>query len=121
MNFVFSRFLVQHILAGAQEYPDRSRHGVICGPDFQTGTVHWANDSDGASDIAGLLRQYPDALATLVTHPDTPPVPTAQEMNAPRPASQLLLVASLQTKGVLEMRAFDDNAGDSNGVPITLF
>ncbi len=117
MSFVFSRFLVQHILAGAQEYPDRSRHGVICGADFQTGTVHWAD----ATDLQGLLQQFPDALATLITHPDTPPVPTAEEASAPRPPSQLLLVASLQTKGVLEMRAFDTHADDSNGVPITLF
>ncbi len=117
MNFVFSRFLVQDILAGAQECPEQSRVGVICGPDFQTGSVHWAD----ARDIADLLQAHPDAIATLITHPDTPPVPTASEAQAPRPASRLLLVASLQTKGVLEMRAFDDAAADSDGVPITLF
>ncbi len=117
MNFVFSRFLVQDILAGAQEQPQQTRLGVICGPDFQTGSVHWADNTD----LESLLRAHPDAIASLVTHPDTPPIPTASEAQAPRPESRLLLVASLQTRGVLEMRAFDDAAADSDGVPITLF
>lgn len=117
MSFVFDRFLVQHILFGAQEHPDQTRHGLICGNSFSDGRVVWAT-LDG---IDALLTEHPDALATLVTHPDTPPIPTAEEAAAPRPNSGLLLVASLQTKGVLEMRAFDGSTDNASGLPITLF
>lgn len=117
MSFVFERALVQHILFGAQESPEQTRHGIICGESFSNGRVIWATEGD----LNTLLVAHPDALATLVTHPDTPPVPTAEEAAAPRPKSGLLLVASLQTKGVLEMRAFDAQADDANGLPITLF
>ena len=41
MSHVFSRALVQDILAGAQAAPDAARTGLICGPDFQQGRVQW--------------------------------------------------------------------------------
>lgn len=117
MNLVFPRALVQDILSGAQDKPNNSRHGLVCGSDFQHARVEWA-DAVGLQDA---LAAHPDALATLVTHPDTPPVPTADEASAPRPVSQLLLVASLQIKGVLEMRAFNAETEADNGLPITIF
>lgn len=117
MNLVFPRALVQHILAGAQDQPSSPRHGLICGSDFDHARVEWA-DGDSLNDT---LAAHSDALATLITHPDTPPIPTADEASAPRPSSQLLLVASLQIKGVLEMRAFDAQTPTGNGLPITIF
>jgi hypothetical protein len=115
--YVFSRSLVQHILAGAQARPDTTRRGLICGTDFQAARVLWCD----SHDVATALQQHPDALATLVTHPDTPPEPSTEERTLPRPANQLLLIASLNTRGVLEMRAFDNHQADAQGIPITLF
>ncbi len=117
MSHVFSRALVQDILAGAQAAPDAARTGLICGPDFQQGRVQWLPPEA----LADALQTRTDALATLVTHPDSPPEPSAAESALPRPSSGLLLIASLQTRGVLEMRAFNRDAADAAGVPITLF
>lgn len=115
--YVFSRSLVQHILAGAQARPDVSRRGLICGTDFRCARVVWSDEHD----IDTALQEHADALATLVTHPDSPPEPSSLERALPRPATQLLLIASLNTRGVLEMRAFNDHQADAQGIPITLF
>nr|MBV6629859.1 hypothetical protein [Oceanococcus sp. HetDA_MAG_MS8] len=116
-SFVFSRSLVQDILAGAQDCPNDTRCGLICGSNFEAARVLWVE----LSALDTTLAQHPDALATLVTHPDTPPEPSVAERELPRPQSQLLLIASLNTRGVLEMRAFDNHQADAQGIPITLF
>lgn len=118
MPIIFPRALVQTLLAGAQDVPDRQRIGLLCGTDLTHARVHWATDNE---PLNMLLTRHADALATLITHPDTPPIPTAADQAQPRPPSQLLIIASLQTRGVLEMRAFDHSVTDDNGLPITLF
>lgn len=118
MPIIFPRALVQTLLAGAQDAPDAQRLGLLCGADLTHARVHWATVGE---PLDMLLTRHADALATLITHPDTPPVPTAADRAQPRPPSQLLIIASLQTRGVLEMRAFDNTATDDNGLPITLF
>lgn len=115
MTPVFSRALVQDLLHGAQATPEQSRLGLIRGSDFQSARVEWLPAAPQSSALDASV------LATLVTHPDSPPEPNAEDLQLPRPPSGWLIIASLNTKGVLEMRAFTPDSTDPSGLPIRLF
>lgn len=95
------RKTVQQVMAFAQEKPN----------DFQTAYI---------TSEQGFSRSEPDnAWAILVTHPDQNTHPTAEDLEQ-AVNHELLLVLSLNTKGVLEIQAWQGQNGERQPVELKI-
>lgn len=95
---VMPRRLAMQILHAAQIAQPDSIRGVVAASSGVPSTLHLG---------AAALTDEESAWAQLWSHPQAPAIPQASELVA----DQLCLVVSLNTKGVLEMRAWQLSDG----------
>jgi len=107
------RSLVNHLLHLAQIAPGGRMAGLVGAKDGQAHTFHAMDlDADPASREAALeiLQAGGETLfAILRLHPDSPAEPSCQEHADFSSADIPHFIISLNTKGVLELRAFQHN------------
>ena len=129
-----SRELAMQLLKHAQTSPQARVCGLLL------------SDADGPREIMRLHNQASDAdrrhtidlqefeaaiakakarglspLALYHSHPDSPPTPDAADRSACPDPALMLVVISLNIKGVLEMRAFTPVQGDLHETPVQIF
>lgn len=129
-----SRELAMQLLKHAQTSPQARVCGLLLG------------DSEGPREIMRLHNQADDAgqrhaidtqefdaavrqaqarglspLALYHSHPDSPPTPDAADCAACPDPALMLVVISLNIKGVLEMRAFTPLQGNLHETPVQIF
>jgi hypothetical protein len=90
---VVPRRLAMQILHAAQIAQPQSIHGIVAAVNGRPSSMHLNADP---------LADGEQLWARLWSHPQAPAIPQASELDA----DQLSLVVSLNTKGVLEMRAW---------------
>lgn len=113
------RPLANQILHHAQASPDLEICGLIGGRDgMPTSCYPLANIASPANRrFAAAPREQIEAMRTMRergetlfaifhSHPSTPPLPSASDLEQAGYPEALHLIVSLNTKGVLEMRGF---------------
>lgn len=113
------RLLVNQLLQHAQQQPEREVCGLIGSRNGDptrfypianvapTPTCLFAMDP--AQQIAALRHMREggeDLFAIYHSHPQSPPVPSRIDIENANYPEALFIIASLQTKGVLELRAY---------------
>ncbi len=131
---LISRQLATRLLGAAQAAPHCKVCGLIGGRDGQP--LHHYPVANAAADPATEFRldsaqrdqaeqdlhaNGEELLGVYHSHPATPPLPSASDLQACGDSAGLLFVISLNTKGVLEMRAFEPTAGGAAEVPLQVF
>lgn len=129
-----SRELAMQLLKHAQTSPQARVCGLLLG------------DAEGPREIMHLHNQAADAgqrhavdtqefdnavsqaqarglspLALYHSHPHSPPTPDSADRAACPDPALMLVVISLNIKGVLEMRAFTPMQGDLHETPVQIF
>ncbi len=129
-----SRTLATQLLKLAQSSPQQQICGLLLGVDESGRAVvplrnaaerpevaHAFDEAEYARAIAQAQASQLRPLACYHSHPDSPPVPSAADLAArPDPALPLLVI-SLNTKGVLEMRAFIPDGESVRESPVQIF
>lgn len=133
-EITLSRTLATQLLKYAQNSPQQRVCGLLLGRDSNAQRVvplpnrastpqtsHAIAAEDFAAAVSVALNDGLQPLAVYHSHPDSPPVPGEGD-RAASPDPQLpLLVISLDTKGVLEMRAFVPTDDSLQETPVTIF
>ncbi|HEY3487932.1 MAG TPA: M67 family metallopeptidase [Gammaproteobacteria bacterium] len=128
-----TRPLATLLLGLAQKSPQREICGVIGGNDKKPQTVYpvanLATDPahkfamDPQEQIAAFktMRAKGESLFAIYhSHPQSPPVPSIQDVENLGYAEALQLIISLNTKGVLEMRAYRKHGGELEEVQLSV-
>ena len=123
-ELVIPRKLVNQILTHAQQHEHTEACGLISATE---GTpMHYYAVKNIASDPAAHFEMEPkqqiaamkhmreqgeELLAIVHSHPTSPPVPSASDLQKSAYPDAYYIIVSLSTKGVLEMRGYfiDDN------------
>lgn len=118
-SYQISRTLVNQLLRHAQQAPEREVCGLIGARDGQPkGVYPVANVADEpdhlfamdpAAQIAAMrqMREQGEALFAIYhSHPHAPAEPSLRDVQQATYPEALYLIISLNTKGVLELRAF---------------
>jgi proteasome lid subunit RPN8/RPN11 len=113
------RTLVNRILALAQQQPDTETCGLLGARNGEAThyypvkniaadpTTRFEMDPQQLIDVMKTLREHDEQLLAVVhSHPHSPPVPSAADMEEFGYADAYYLIVSLNVKGVLEMRAY---------------
>ncbi|MBE0511089.1 MAG: M67 family metallopeptidase [Chromatiales bacterium] len=113
------RSLVNQLLRHAQQAPEREVCGLIGARDGQPQSVYPAANladepehlfaMDPAAQIAAMrqMREQGEALFAIYhSHPHAPAEPSLRDVQQAAYPEALYLIISLNTKGVLELRAF---------------
>ena len=67
------------------------------------------------------MREAGESLYAIYhSHPETPPQPSARDLREDYYPDTLKLIVSLNTRGVLEMRAFDTRQASVREIPLEL-
>lgn len=118
-NVQLPRSLVNRILQHAQQSPQDEVCGLISEKDGRpsrcypvpnaAGDRRHRFDMDPAQLIAAMRRMRDDGeelFAIYHSHPDAPALPSPQDIRLNEYPDAVHLIVSLNTEGVLEMRAF---------------
>lgn len=118
-ELVLPRKLVNQILTHAQQHEHTEACGLISSRDGEP--AHYYAVKNVAADpatrfemepqqqIAAMkhMREHGEQLHAIVhSHPTSPPVPSASDMQETGYPDAYYIIVSLNTKGVLQMRAF---------------
>jgi [CysO sulfur-carrier protein]-S-L-cysteine hydrolase len=113
------RHLVNQILHLAQLSPDHPIAGLVgakdgqphsCEPIAIPGNVYPPATEALGPALAALAARNETLFAIFHSHPATPAEPAPDDPNYPSLPATLRLIISLNTKGVLELRAFRPGA-----------
>jgi proteasome lid subunit RPN8/RPN11 len=120
-----TRPLATLLLGLAQQSPQQEICGLIGGIDVKPQTIYPVSnvavdttrefEMDEREQIAAFktMRSRGESLFAIYhSHPQSPPVPSARDLEDPGYPEALQLIISLSTKGVLEMRAYRNNSAD---------
>jgi proteasome lid subunit RPN8/RPN11 len=130
-ELVLPRKLVNQILTHAQQH----EHSESCGLISASGgsPAHYYAVKNIAADpsvhfemepkqqIAAMkhMREHGEDLFAIVhSHPESPPVPSAADMQEAGYPEAYYIIVSLNTRGVLEMRGFKKADGDMQPVEL---
>lgn len=115
----FPRPLVNQLLHYAQSSPEAEVCGLLGGRAGHPGSFHpvrnaaphpasrYALDPEDQAQALRRMREAGEELfAVFLSHPAAPPEPSAADLEVAAHPDALYLIASLDTKGVLEMRGF---------------
>ncbi len=129
-----SRTLATRLLKQAQTSPQQRVCGLLLGHNGQPKDIvglpnvagepahaYAIDPADYAGALASARTRDLEPMALYYSHPDSPPVPDAADLQAQPATDCLLLVISLNTKGVLEMRAFAPRDGRAAEIPVQIF
>jgi len=118
-ELVLPRKLVNQILTHAQQHEHTESCGLISAsngnPDHYYAVKNIAADPstrfemEPKQQIAAMkhMREHgEDLLAIVHSHPESPPVPSATDMQEAGYPDSYYIIVSLNTKGVLEMRGY---------------
>ncbi len=127
------RILVNQLLAHAQSRAEvevcgliSSKHGrpAHCYPIPNTAAdprKHFTMDEHAQIDAMRTLREQGEELFAIYhSHPDAPAQPSAEDLQHDEYPEALRLIISLDTKGVLELRAFSVSHGRAEAVELEL-
>lgn len=126
------RTLVNDLLHQAQLSPAREICGLVgrradhcqCYPlesqDTDASVLFALNASEQLAALKNLKAQQQTLFAIYHSHPDAPALPTVTDEDVADFPDALYLLISLNTKGVLEMRGFDRQAGKLEEVDLII-
>lgn len=127
------RILVNQILEQAQRSPTTEVCGLIAGRDGQPLRCYPVANSDPHPDhhflmephqqIAALreMRERGEQLFAIYhSHPDTPPLPSAEDLAQAAYPEAFYLIVSLATQGTLQLRGFEFKGGQLNAVDFVI-
>ncbi len=127
------RTIVNQILTQAQSSPEREICGLIGGLNGQPAHCHqvanvagdqarlFEMDPKGQIEAMKTMREAGEALFAIYhSHPDAPASPSARDTRDAEYPEALQLIVSLNTEGVLEMRAFRILDGETTEVALEL-
>ena len=130
-ELVLPRKLVNQILTHAQQHEHSESCGLIsasCGsPANYYAVKNIASDPsvhfemEPKQQIAAMkhMREHDEDLFAIVhSHPESPPAPSATDMQDAGYPEAYYIIVSLNTKGVLEMRGFKKADGDMQPVEL---
>lgn len=130
-EFLIPRPLATKLLFEAQKQPDREVCGLLGGVDQQpsrlyptpnvSATPERAFEMEPQAQIEAMrsMRERGEQLlAVYHSHPATPPEPSARDLAELGYPETLVLIISLNIKGVLEMRAWQQTSGQPAEVPL---
>lgn len=125
------RPLATRLLFEAQKSPDAEVCGFVGSHDGRACNIYpvanvaadprrsFAMEAEGqVAAIKTMRERGEDMLAVYHSHPDTPPEPSAHDIEGLGYPDALLLIISLNIKGVLEMRAWQQDDGSSHEVTL---
>lgn len=123
------RTLVNRILEQAQRSPETEVCGLIAGRNDHPLRCYPIANADPHPDhhflmephqqIAAMreMRERGEQLFAIYhSHPDTPPLPSAEDLAQAAYPEALYLIVSLATVGTLQMRGFEFKGGRVNAV-----
>ena len=130
---ILSRTLATQLLEQARQQPNQEVCGLVVADAGQPSRVipirnasqtpHNSFSLDESEHLAAR-RKLRDAGARVVgvyhSHPATPPEPSPRDLQAHDEAAMVHFVISLNTKGVLEMRAYRLEQGQVQELPLAL-
>jgi [CysO sulfur-carrier protein]-S-L-cysteine hydrolase len=124
-----TRPLATLLLGLAQKSPQHEICGLIGASAVRPQTVYPVTniaadaahgfEMDPQAQIAAFkaMRAKGESLFAIYhSHPQSPPVPSTRDIEDLGYPEALQLIISLNTKGVLEMRAYRKNSGNGNGL-----
>jgi proteasome lid subunit RPN8/RPN11 len=130
-ELVLPRKLVNQILTHAQQHEHTESCGLISAaggnPAHYYAVKNIAADPstrfemEPKQQIAAMkhMREHAEALLAIVhSHPQSPPVPSASDMQDAGYPNAYYIIVSLNTRGVLEMRAFKNADGDMEPIKL---
>lgn len=130
-ELVLPRKLVNQILTHAQQHEHTESCGLISTSDDNPAHYYAVKniavdpsthfEMEPKQQIAAMkhMREHgEDLLAIVHSHPLSPPVPSASDMQEAGYPNAYYIIVSLNTKGVLEMRGF--KIADGNMQPVDL-
>lgn len=123
------RLLVNQILEQAQRSPEAEVCGLIAGRHGQPVRCYPVANADPHPDHHFLMEPHQqiaamramrergeELFAIYHSHPDSPPLPSAEDLAQAAYPEALYLIISLATKGTLQMRGFEFKGGHLNSV-----
>ena len=129
-----SRPIATALLAQAQSAPGARVCGLLFGEAGEPVAVqalrntaenpaagHRFDPAEFDAALAAAQAAGRELLAVFHSHPDSPPVPATNDLAASPAPDKPLLVISLNTKGVLEMRAFARDGATVSEIPLHIF
>jgi proteasome lid subunit RPN8/RPN11 len=132
-DLIIPRRMVQQIFHQAQETPSLEVCGLVGAlngeprsaypvPNIARDPQHLFDmDPQARKDAEQRMQKQGESLfAIYQSHPDTPPEPTADDVKAFREPALYYLIISLNTKGVLEMRAWRSEKGALRETPLRI-
>jgi proteasome lid subunit RPN8/RPN11 len=130
-ELVLPRKLVNQILTHAQQHEQTESCGLVSAtagsPAHYYAVKNIAPDPSSRFEmepkqqIAAMkhMREHDEALLAIVhSHPQSPPVPSATDMQDYGYPDAFYIIVSLNTRGVLEMRAFKTADGEMQSVKL---
>ena len=132
-DLIIPRRMVQQIFHQAQETPRLEVCGLVGAvhgeprsaypvPNVARDPQHLFDmDPQARNDAEKRMREQGESLfAIYQSHPDTPPEPTTDDIKAFSDPGLYYLIISLNTKGVLEMRAWRRHGGTISETPLRI-
>jgi len=127
------RPLAMHLMALAQQSPDQEVCGLIACVDnvlstcypisnvSPTPSTHFLMDAEEQAHALSLMKDKQETVfAVYHSHPSSPPTPSQTDLDELGYENALYLIISLNTKGVLEMAAYQLNHGLVEAVELTI-
>jgi len=118
-NVILSRTLINALMTQAQHSPEEEVCGLIGGKEGSPGRVYpvaniaserdhlFAMEPQAQIDAMRQMREAGEELFAIYhSHPHAPAEPSLRDLEEASYPEALYLIISLNTKGVLEMRAF---------------
>jgi len=130
-ELVLPRTLVNQILTHAQQHEHTESCGLISAADGIPAHYYAVKniapdpstrfEMEPKQQIAAMkhMREHDeDLLAIVHSHPQSPPVPSTRDMQDAGYPDAYYIIVSLNTRGVLEMRAFKKADGDMHPIKL---
>ncbi len=127
------RSLVNRLLADAQTHPEEEVCGLVGARDGRASTLYpvpnvssdpgrlFDMDPKALVDAMRTLRERGESLFAIYhSHPHAPAVPSAEDLRQAAYPDAIYLIVSLDTKGVLEMRAWRLREGRAEEIELEL-
>lgn len=127
------RTLVNRILEQAQRSPEAEVCGLIAGRQGQPLRCYPVANTDPRPEHHFLMEPHQqiaamremrergeELFAIYHSHPDPPPLPSAEDLSQAAYPDALYLIVSLATKGTLQLRGFELKDGAMNAVDFAI-